>query len=300
VPIALVALDFDPVLRLGDRIVRLDTVALAVLLLAVLLVAARIATRTPLGPDIGVFVHGERLRVDDLLFIVLAIVPGAVIGGRIGYVLLHLEFYLANPAAIVDPAQGSLQLGLGVVGGALTGGCAAWLLDQPVRRWLHVAALPMLLAIGAGKTAQAVAGAGQGAPSTLPWATSYVGPGPWGSLAPAIPSHPSQLYEAVLVAAVAIGLMALLSAGAFARRDGRAFLVALAAWALGRTIVAGTWRDPAVLGPLRADQVLSLLLAAGCIAAMALTPRLDGAARAAARAAGGEPKWPDPETRPRF
>jgi hypothetical protein len=69
---------------------------------------------------------------------------------------------------------------------------------------------------------------------------------------------------------------------------------------LGRTIVAETWRDPAVLGPLGADQVLSLLLAAGCIAVIVLIPRLERAAEAAARGAAGEPRWPDPETRPRF
>jgi hypothetical protein len=94
--------------------------------------------------------------------------------------------------------------------------------------------------------------------------------------------------------------MALLSAGLFARRDGRAFLVALAAWALGRTIVAGTWRDPAVLGPLRADQLISLLLAAGCIVAIAVIPRLERATEAADLAASREPEWPDPQTRPRF
>jgi phosphatidylglycerol:prolipoprotein diacylglycerol transferase len=296
VPFALVAFEFDPLLRLGDRVVRLDTIVLAAVLLASLLVAARIAGRTPAGVDTGPFAHGDRLRIDDLVFVVLAIVPGAVIGGRIGYVVLHPGFYAANPGTIVDPAQGSLQLGLGIVGGLLSGGYGASLLGQPVGRWLHVAALPTLLAIGGGKVAMAIGGAGQGAPSDVPWATSYLGAGPWGSLGPAIPSHPSQLYEAVAVAMLAAGLVALLAAGGFARRDGSAFLVALAGWAVIRVIVGATWRDPEIIGVLRADQVISLLIAVGCVVAVVLVSRRS---EAAASHEGG-PQWPDPETRPHF
>ena len=33
------------------------------------------------------------LRADDLIFIAVGVVPGAVIGGRIGYGLLHLDYY---------------------------------------------------------------------------------------------------------------------------------------------------------------------------------------------------------------
>jgi phosphatidylglycerol---prolipoprotein diacylglyceryl transferase len=296
VPIASVAFAFDPVIRLGDRVVRLDTVAVALVLLASLLVAARIARRTPAGDQPGRFVHGDRLRLDDFVFIALAIVPGAVIGGRIGYAILHLDYYLRQPAVLFDPAQGSLQLGLGIVGGTLAGVYAARLMEQPVGRWLHVAALPMLLAICGGKIAQALGGAGQGQLSDADWATSYVGPGPWGSLGPELPAHPAQLYEAGLTALAAAILVVLMSTGTFARRDGRAFLVALGAWAVGRFIAAAFWRDPAVIGPLRADQLLSLAILVGCAAALVAMGR---GARAALPQLG-DPQWPDPETRPRF
>ena len=296
VPIASLAFAFDPVIRLGDRVVRVETVAVALVLLASLLVAARIARGTPAGDDPGRFVHGERLRLDDFVFIALAVVPGAVIGARMGYVILHLDYYLAQPAAIVDPAQGSLQLGLGIVGGTLTGMYAARLMDQPVGRWLHVAALPLLLAICGGKFAQALGGTGQGQPANLDWATSYVGPGPWGSLGPEIPSHPAQLYEAALTAVAGLVVVALLYAGAFARRDGRVFVVALAAWALARVVAAAFWRDSPVLGPLRADQLLTIATLAGALTVLVVLGRERRSAVAHLR----EPQWPDPETRPRF
>jgi phosphatidylglycerol---prolipoprotein diacylglyceryl transferase len=266
VPIALIALEFDPFLRLGDRLVRIETIVLAAGVLAALLIAARIARRTPADGGGVTLEPGENLRPDDLLFLVLAAVPGAVVGGRLGYALLHLDYYTIHPGAILDPGQGSLELGLAIVGGALTGGLAARLLGEPVGRWLHVAALPVLAAIAVGKLAMALGGSGQGLPSNMPWATAYLGAGPWGSLGPELPSHPAQIYEAAATAVVLAAAVALLGTGAFARRDGRLFVAAIAGWALARTLVAATWRDAPVLGPLLAGQLLSIAIAAGCVA----------------------------------
>lgn len=272
-PIALIALEFDPILRFGDRLLRLETLVLAAGILGAILLAARVALGTPAGGSQRTDIPGERLRPDDLVFIVLAAVPGAVVGGRLGYGLLHLDYYAAHPGAILDPGQGSLQLSLAIVAGALTGGLAARLIGEPVGRWLHVAALPVLASIAVGKLAMALGGNGQGLPSGLPWATAYLGPGPWGSLSPELPSHPAQLYEAgatILILGVAIGLLA---RGAFADRDGRLFLAVLAAWAVARAVIAATWRDAPVLGPLIGDQLVSLAIAGGC-AAMLFGPRL--------------------------
>jgi prolipoprotein diacylglyceryltransferase len=117
-----------------------------------------------------------------------------------------------------------------------------------------------------GKLAMALGGSGQGLPSGLPWATAYLGAGPWGSLAPELPSHPAQLYEAGATVLVLVGLIALSTRGTFARPDGRLFVAAVGAWALARIVVAATWRDTPVFGPLIVDQLISLAIAAACAA----------------------------------
>jgi prolipoprotein diacylglyceryltransferase len=291
VPIAVVALEFDPFLHLGDRLLRLETLALAAGIVVALLIAARIALVTRDGAEPG-DVRGRSIRPDDLLFIVLAAVPGALLGGRLGYGLVHLDFYAAQPGLLLDPGQGSLELGLSIVGGALTGGYAARLLGERAGRWLDAMALPLLVAIAIGKIAMALGGSGQGLPSDAPWATSYMGAGPWGSLAPELPSHPAQLYEAgatVLVLVAAIGLIA---SGAFLRREGRLFVAVLGAWAVARAIVAATWRDPPILGPLRADQLISIGIATGCVLLL-LATRPE---RRATDRRVPELRPPDPET----
>ncbi len=54
--------------------------------------------------------------------------------------------------------------------------------------------------------------------------------------------------------------MVLLAVPGLRRPDGRAFLVALGLWAFGRAVVAGTWRDPIVAGPFRAEQIIDIAI----------------------------------------
>ncbi|MBA2382288.1 MAG: prolipoprotein diacylglyceryl transferase [Chloroflexi bacterium] len=261
-PTAVLAFDFDPLLHLGDGAVRWETVALAVAIFAGVSLA-------------GVAARSARLRVDDLLFVILGIVPGAVVGGRIGYALLHPAYFQAEPSRLLDPGVGSLELTLAVVGGTLTGSLVAYLLDGRPGPWLRIAALPMLLVLAAGKLAAVVGGTGQGLPTTGEPATGYLGPGPWGSLGPSIPSIPAQALEAGATLGVLVIVLILSVAPAFRRPDARLFLIALAGWAVARTIVAATWRDPVVIGPLRAEQVIGILvaIASGLLAVVTIVVR---------------------------
>jgi phosphatidylglycerol:prolipoprotein diacylglycerol transferase len=261
-PLATITLAFDPVVQLGDLELRAATVLIAGILLAGLLLAARIGSLTP---QPGPYVPSPTLRLDDIPFLVIGIVAGAVIGGRLEYVLLHADYYRANLAAIPDPAQGSLALAFGVVGGMLGGIAIARLVGAPAGRWMHAAILPLLFVLAAGKLAMVLAADGQGLPSDLAWATAYAGPGPWGSLAVDVPSHPSQVYEALgatLVLAV-VGLS--LHLGAFAGKDGSAMLVGVALWALVRSLVVFSWRDAPVAGSLRAEHLVLAVVVGGCI-----------------------------------
>jgi phosphatidylglycerol:prolipoprotein diacylglycerol transferase len=263
---AAITFGFDPVIPLGDSAsVSLETIGIAVALLVAILLAAWIARRMPatgplVAPPGGHEEPAPTLRTEDVLFLAVGAVPGAVLGGRLGYVLDHLQFYRANPSLVTDFSQGSLSLTLGVPLGILSAALIARLIGAPVGRWLHAAAFPLLVGLLLGKVANVLGGTGQGLPTDLPWATAYVGPGPWGSLAPDVASHPAQAYEALLIAVAILGLVLATRLGVVSRRDGAAMFVAVALWALARFAVAFTWRDPVEIGPLRVDQVLSLLL----------------------------------------
>jgi phosphatidylglycerol---prolipoprotein diacylglyceryl transferase len=287
VPIAFIALDFDPVLRLADGVaIRWQIVALVAIVTAGLIVTGLIARR-------------NGLRADDLLFIAVAVVPGAVIGGRVGYVLMHLDYYTANTTAIADPGQGSMELALAIVGGMLSGAYVASLLGAPIDRWLRTVALPLLFVLGAGKLAMVLGGVGQGQPTGLPWATAYLGAGPWGTLAPDVPSHPSQAYEGLVTLAILALLSIGLAVGAIDGRDGRLFLGAVAAWAVVRTAVSLTWRDDVAVAGLSVGGLIAAVVALGFVGVLALRwrGRLGSIER---ESRTRDVAWADPETRPRF
>jgi prolipoprotein diacylglyceryltransferase len=295
VPFATFTFDFDPLLHLGDNGVRYETLGIAGAVFFALVFAALAAGRTPLDGRLGpAWVHTDdtHLRRDDLLFIVLGIVPGAVIGGRIGYVLLHLDYYGANVGSIWDPSQGSLELGLAVVGGILTGAYVARLLDAPVGPWLHAAAGPAFLAITLGELARVLGGSGQGAPAGDGWTTAYLGAGPWGSLAPAVPAHPAQVYGAIAAFIALVAVAAVRRAGGFSAQDGSSFFVAVLIWAIGRTVVTTTWRDEPVLGPLPAGGVIALGVVAFAVAGIGVARWSAARERNQAHGLGSGPAQP--------
>ena len=152
---------------------------------------------------------------------------------------------------------GGLELGLAVVGGFITGSYVASLLGSPMGRWLHVVMAPTLFVLGVGKLAMVLTGTGQGQPNPGDWATAYLGPGPWGSLLPALPSDPSQAYEGIATLAILTVLTVALMLGAFRRRDGTVFFVGIGLWALARAIVSTTWREPTVVGGLNAGGLIA-------------------------------------------
>jgi prolipoprotein diacylglyceryltransferase len=294
VPTAVVTFDFDPFAHLfGDVTVRWAVIALVGVIIAALILA-------------GILARAGGLRPDDVAFVAVGIVPGAVIGGRLGYFIVHAGYYGSAPDRLLDPSIGGMDLGLAVVGGFLTGCYVASLLGAPIGRWLHLAAAPVLFALGAGKLTMVLAGSGQGAPSGADWATAYVGPGPWGSLVPALPSVPSQALEGIATLAVLAVLTLTLMAGAFRSRDGRLFYTAIGLWAIARAVVSTTWRDPTVAGGLDGGGLIAVGIAIACAFAVVwLTIRRWRAPEAGpAGSDGADPRaelaWPDPETRARF
>lgn len=235
---AVITLAFDPALAAGPFEVRWETLALAAALFASLLALAAFARAGGRGTLLA------RLRLDDLFFLAIAAVPGAVVGGRALIALAHLDYYSSHTGALVDPSQGSLSLLGAVAGGTITAAWMARLLGVSVRRWLDAAAVPLLLAIGLGKLAYMLGGGGQGLPWDGPWSVAFVGPGPWLSPSAATPAHPSQAYEAgwnLLGAAIVLAL--------WLRQDRRlaALVVAVTRGGPAVSVAPATQRRPAAL-----------------------------------------------------
>lgn len=274
-PVAVVELEFVPELRFGDAIVPLQAIALAAVIgLALLVFAQRVRRRAP------------GTRTEDIAFVVLAAIPGAVVGGRLVHGLAYRDAYLLHPASLLDLDQGSLSLAGAVIGGALTAAYLCRLLGGRLGVWADAAAVPLLLAIGGGKVAMLLGGRGQGIPWDGRGGVAFLGPGPWGSTDPAVASYPTQLLEgvwALLGIPVVVLLERRLARGLAAGR-GLVLLVAVGWWLAGRAAVSVWWRDEPLLGPWGAEGfvALVLLIAVGLMAALRTRDTDTGGVRAEA------------------
>ena len=184
------------------------------------------------------------------LFVAVGIVPGAVIGGRIGYVLLHLDYYGdAGRASSTRRSAGSSSASPSSAGSS-PGADVASLLGSPSDAGCTSSSSPVLFVLGAGKLTMVLAGAGQGQPSRAAWATAYPRPRTVGLAgAGAARRVPSQALrgdrDARHPALVLGGRPDARRSGT--TRDGRRPPRRSALWALARAAVSTTWRDPAVV-----------------------------------------------------
>ncbi len=153
---------------------------------------------------IGVWVLRLRARrwatrsaFEDVCFVLLGAIPGAVVCGRLVHVLDYADSYLAAPLTSLDLGLGSSSLVGAVIGGALSAAYICRLLGGSIGVWADAAAVPMLLAIGLGKLAVLLGGAGQGVATDGRMGLSFTGDGPWRSIDAASPAWPSQALEGV-------------------------------------------------------------------------------------------------------
>ena len=134
----------------------------------------------PIGPE----------QVDDL---VVWIVAGVLLGGRLGYVLFYKPLhYLADPLGILTVWEGGMSFHGGLLGVVLAVVLFCRRRGIPVVRVGDMIAVVTPLGLLLGRLANFVNGELYGRPSDVSWAMVFPAD-PLG-----LPRHPSQLYEAGL------------------------------------------------------------------------------------------------------
>ena len=211
----------------------------------------RLAARQPGGADAA--------AIDDL---VVWMVLGIILGGRLGYVLFYKPgYYLANPAEVLYVWQGGMSFHGGLIG------VAAALVLFARRRGLGLLPLADLIACAApiglffGRIANFINGELWGRPSDVAWAVVFPRGGP-------LPRHPSQLYEALLEGLVLfLVLLALWRLTRLRDRPGALTGAFLVGYGVFRSVVE-LFREPdAHLGFVVAGATMGQLLSLPLIAA---------------------------------
>jgi len=137
-------------------------------------------------------------EVNDLVFYAAL---GAVLGGRIGYVLFYdFAAYLEQPLRILKVWQGGMSFHGGLLGCIL----AMMIYGRGTRRGFFAVSdfiAPLVpIGLGAGRIGNFINGELWGKASDVPWAMMFPHAG-------GLPRHPSSLYQAVLEGAVLFAVL---------------------------------------------------------------------------------------------
>ncbi|MFT5162147.1 MAG: phosphatidylglycerol:prolipoprotein diacylglycerol transferase [Alteromonadaceae bacterium] len=179
---------------------------------------------------------------------------GAIIGGRIGYVLFYQwSYFIQEPLFLFKIWTGGMSFHGGLLGVA---GAMWFFAHQSGKSFLAVTdfGTPLMpLALAAGRIGNFINGELWGKPSDVPWAMVFPLGGP-------LPRHPSQLYEFLLEGVVLFIIM--LYFGAKQRPLGRVSGLFLITYGLFRFIVEYFREPDAHLGLIYSlismGQILSL------------------------------------------
>ena len=188
----------------------------------------------------------------------------ALLGGRALYVVQNeLDTIAADPARFVMVWMGGLSFYGALIAALLALAVIARRLKIRYLTLLDIAAPAALIGQAIGHIGCLIGGDSYGIPTSLPWAVVYRNPNAMAPLG--IPLHPTQAYEAILLAALFVGLWLL--RGRLARiGDGAlasTYLLGLATIRFGLFYLRD---EPSVLFGLKTAQLIGLGIAALAIA----------------------------------
>ena len=127
--------------------------------------------------------------VSDLVFYVAL---GAVLGGRVGYVLFYgFSGFIENPIVLFQVWNGGMSFHGGLLGSILAIALYARKIDQSFASVADSVAVVIPLGLGAGRLGNFINAELWGRSTDLPWGMVFPGAGP-------DPRHPSQLYQFAL------------------------------------------------------------------------------------------------------
>lgn len=126
---------------------------------------------------------------DDVSDIVFYAALGAIIGGRIGYMLFYANNILfANPMSLFEVWKGGMSFHGGLLGVVIAMYLMARKFHKPLLELTDFVCPVVPIGLGAGRLGNFINGELWGRVTDVPWAMIFPTGGP-------MPRHPSQLYE---------------------------------------------------------------------------------------------------------
>jgi len=199
------------------------------------------------------------VSTDHLLNLIILIIPSALIGARLYYVIFNWQDYLYNPLEALAIWHGGLAIHGGLLGSILAG--YIYIKKHKLDFWQYadVFAPSVILGQAIGRWGNFINQEAYGVPVARDFISHFPAFIQKQMFIQGQYRHPTFLYES------AWDLLVLLFLIFFFRRKhfpGQIMLFYLALYSLGRFFIEGLRTDSEMLGPIRLAQLVSLILIA--------------------------------------
>ena len=145
------------------------------------------------------------LTWDALLTVLIAVMIGTVLGGRLGFILFYGQgYYFEHPEKIFAFPISGMSFHGGMIGLGIGLAIAARVLKMPLLTLGDIGSITCTIGLGLVRVANFINGELWGSVTDLPWGVVFENGGP-------LPRHPTQLYEAFLEGVVLLVLLYLLA-----------------------------------------------------------------------------------------
>ncbi|MDO4581448.1 MAG: prolipoprotein diacylglyceryl transferase [Bacillota bacterium] len=222
----------------------------------------------------------QHLDEDHLFNILLLVIPAAIIGARLYYVLFEWSRYAAEPGKIFAIWEGGLAIHGGIIAGAL----AIWLYCRAKRedflRWTDIIAPSLAFGQACGRWGNYFNNEAYGSVIEPDSFWSWV---PMQVFAEGAYHHPTFLYESLWDALIFVTLLILLRRP---HRIGSIFACYLVFYSIGRFFIEMLRTDSLMLGPFKQAMLISavgVVIGVLILSAINKRPLLDVAAEPPAK-----------------
>ena len=219
---------------------------------SIIIVLATIIRISVLKKEDGLF----DMKFDNILGLLIFLIPISIISARIYYVLFNFNYYLSNPIKILDFRNGGLAIYGGIIGGIIT--CIFYCKIKKINLLdlLDYLAIPLVLGQAIGRWGNFVNVEAYGTKTDLPWRMGIFEMGKY------VEVHPTFFYESLACIIIFIILMAFKNKREF---KGQITCTYLLLYSLERTFVEYLRTDSLMLGKIKISQMLSILIFIGIV-----------------------------------
>ncbi|NLM96522.1 MAG: prolipoprotein diacylglyceryl transferase [Halanaerobiaceae bacterium] len=202
------------------------------------------------------------IEEDFMLDLFIRVIPAAIIGARLYYVLFSWDHYKDNLLEILAFRSGGLAIHGGIIGGLLAAYCFIRKSEKSFARLADIIAPYIILGQAMGRWGNFINQEAYGGVVSKEFISKFPDFIEKQMYINGNYHHPAFLYESLWNFLIFIVLISLKQKKFL--KEGDLFLIYLIGYSLGRFVIEGMRTDSLMLGSFRIAQIVSLILIAGC------------------------------------